>query len=363
MRILEVSDSRTWSGGTQQVLLLCQELSRLGENVALVTNTESELEKRARATGLKVKPIRMRQDYDLLAAWKIRDLILREKIDLIHAHHPTAHAVSLLAAKLSGIPSLIVTRRVIFKMKNNPFSKWKYQSSRINRYVAVCQAVQRLLEDYGVNHGRVQVIPSAVDVLRFNVDHDQATARKRWNINPGEVVVGTVGNNNWFKGYDYLLHAARIVIDKHPQTKFFFCGSRTEELYGPARKFSLEKNVILSGFRTDIPEILACFDIFVLPSLQEGIATAGIEAMASGLPLVGTKVGGIPDLVSEMNGLLIPPGNSQALAEAILRLIENPNLAKNLGLAGRRIAEQKFSKEKVSGQILELYQNTLNREI
>src|SRR5574341_439565 len=72
MRILEVSDSRTWSGGTQQVLLLCQELSRLGENVALVTNTESELEKRARATGLKVKPIRMRQDYDLLAAWKIR---------------------------------------------------------------------------------------------------------------------------------------------------------------------------------------------------------------------------------------------------------------------------------------------------
>jgi glycosyltransferase involved in cell wall biosynthesis len=361
MKILEVSDSRTWSGGTQQVLLLCQELSRRGEDVTLVTNTETELEKRATAAGLKVKPIRMRQDYDLLAAWKIRDLILEEKFDIIHAHHPTAHAISLLAAKLSGIPSLIVTRRVIFKIKNNPFSKWKYQSSRINRYVAVCQAVKQLLEDYGVNHGRVEVIPSAVDLLRFNLNQDRETARKRWGILKENIVVGTVGNNSWFKGYPYLLEAAIIVTGKHPQTKFFFCGKGTEQLFGQTQELGLEKNIILSGFRTDIPDILACFDIFVLPSLQEGIATAGIEAMASGLPLIGTQVGGIPDIVSKENGSLVPPGNPQALAEAILKLIENPILAENLGLAGRRIAEQRFSKEKVAGQILELYQDSLNR--
>jgi len=361
MKILEVSDSRTWSGGTQQVLLLCQELSRREEDVTLVTNTESELEKRGVASGLKVKPIRMRQDYDLLAAWKIRDLIIKEKFDLIHAHHPTAHAISLLAAKLSGIPSLIVTRRVIFKMKNNPFSKWKYQSFRINRYVAVCQAVKRLLEDYGVNHGRVEVIPSAVDLLRFNLSQDKETARKRWGILKEDIVVGTVGNNGWFKGYTYLLQAARIVTGKHPRTKFFFCGKGTEQMLIQAEELGLEKNVILSGFRTDIPDILACFDIFVLPSLQEGIATAGIEAMASSLPLIGTQVGGIPDIVSKENGLLVPRGNSQALAEAILKLLENPILAKNLGLAGRKMAEQRFSKEKVASQILELYQDSLNR--
>ena len=227
MKILEVSDSRTWSGGTQQVLLLCQELSRRGEDVTLVTNTESELEKRAVASELKVKPIRMRQDYDLLAAWKIRDLILEEKFDILHAHHPTAHAISLLAAHLSGIPSLVVTRRVIFKMKNNPFSKWKYQSSRINRYVAVCQEVKRILGNYGVNHGRVEVIPSAVDLGRFNLDTDKELARKRWNIHKGEVVIGTVGNNSWFKGYSYLLQAAKIVTGKHPQSRFFFCGVRS----------------------------------------------------------------------------------------------------------------------------------------
>jgi len=361
MKILEVSDSRTWSGGTQQVLLLCQELSKRGEDVTLVTNTESELEKRAMATGLKVKPIRMRQDYDLLAAWKIRDLILEEELDIIHAHHPTAHAISLLAAKLSGVPSLIVTRRVIFKMKNNPFSKWKYQSSRINHYVAVCQAVKRLLEDYGVNHGRVEVIPSAVDLLRFHLNQDKETARKTWGILKEDIVVGTVGNNSWFKGYPYLLEAAKIVTGKHPRAKFFFCGKGTQQLFGQAQELGLEKNAILSGFRTDIPDILACFDIFVLPSLQEGIATAGIEAMASGLPLIGTQVGGIPDLISQENGWLVPPGNPQALAEVILKLIENPILAKNLGQAGRRIAEQRFSKEKVAGQILELYQDSLNR--
>src|SRR4030067_1335757 len=119
MKVLEISDARGWSGGTQQVLLLCDELQKRGESVTLVTNTESELEKRAARIGLNVLPVRMRQDYDLLAVWQLRNLILKHKFDVIHAHHPTAHALSLLAAKLSGIPSLIVTRRVVFRIKQN----------------------------------------------------------------------------------------------------------------------------------------------------------------------------------------------------------------------------------------------------
>lgn len=360
MKVLQVSDARGWSGGTQQVLLLCEELRNKGAKVTLVTNTESELQKRGTKSGLRIVPLRMRQDYDLAAVWQLRKLILKEKFDLIHAHHSTAHAISLLAAKLSGIPSLVVTRRVIFGIKNNPFSKWKYCSPRISKFIAVCSQIKSLLSKYGVDQDRVAVIPSAVDLERFQPVCDKAEARQKWGIAPTEMVIGTVGNNGWFKGYPYLMQAAEVVSHKHPEARFFFCGKGTEELSKLARELQIESKVILSGFRNDIPQILSCFDTFVLPSLQEGIATAGIEAMASGLPVVGTQVGGIPDIVTEKSGMLVPPANPQALADAILHLIERPQLREQMGKEGRALAEQKFSKEKVTAEILELYRTSLN---
>ena len=338
---------------------MSQELARLNRDVTLVVNTGSELGRRATASGLKVFPVRMRQDYDLIAAWKLRDLIRKHRFDIIHAHHPTAHAISLLAAKLSGVPGLVVTRRVIFKIKNNPFSRWKYTSLRINRYVAVCREIKSILEDYGVNHNRVKVIPSAVDLESFRPVQDKSEARKKWGLNPDDVVVGTVGNSAWFKGHSYLMQAAQTVMQMHPNAKLFFCGKGTEDLIQKARELGIERNVILSGFRTDIPDILTCLDIFVLPSLREGIATAGIEGMAAGLPVIGTKVGGIPDIVSEETGLLVPPADSRALAEAIMRLIGDSKLKIQMGAAGRLKAQREFAKEKVAQQILELYQDAL----
>src|SRR4030067_1393500 len=142
----------------------------------------------------------MRQDYDLIAAWKLRDLIRKHSFDLIHAHHPTAHAISLIAARLSGIPGLVVTRRVIFKIKRNPFSRWKYLSHRINRFVAASNAIGRILQRYGVPPARVAVIPDAVDLERFNPKYDREEARKQLGIGISEKVIGTGGNIGWVKG-------------------------------------------------------------------------------------------------------------------------------------------------------------------
>src|SRR3989304_10042700 len=108
MKILQISDARGWTGGTQQVLLLCKELQARGEDVTLVTNTESELGKKASTAGLRVHPVKMRQDYDLWAVWKLKRLIEREKYDIVHAHHPTSHAICLMAVKLSGFTNFVV---------------------------------------------------------------------------------------------------------------------------------------------------------------------------------------------------------------------------------------------------------------
>lgn len=362
MRILQISDSVDWSGGTNQLYLLQQSLIKNGYNVILVSPPESELSKIAFKNNWAAKEIKMRQDYDLIAARQIGRIIAENKIDLIHAHHPKAHAISLLATLGKKNVSLIVTRRVIHAMRKNPFSYWKYNSRKISRLIAVSEEVKKNLLSIGVKDEKIIVIPDAVDVDYYRVK-DNTKIRQSFNIPPAVPLVGTVANYSDYKGHTFLLEAAKKVISHNPGVKFILAGRDTEKLLPLVKEFGITANVILAGFRQDVPDILAGLDVFVLPSLKEGLGSALLEAMAAGVPAIATRVGGMLDVIEDgKNGLSVPPSDALALEKAITNLLNNRPFALKLAENGYRTVQEKFAQEKVTKKIVAVYENCLKNK-
>ena len=348
-----------WSGGAQQVLLLAGALRRKGHELILACQPGSEISSRAQTAGIPIEFVRMRQDYDLIAVRNVVTLVRKRGIEVLHAQHSTAHAIGLMAAACSGVPVFTVTRRVVFPVKKNLFSRLKYLSARINGYVAISNAVRDELQKAGIAGERIEIIPSVVDAVQASADEGAAFRQELGLAN--EPVITTVANYADFKGQDFLIKAAARVRQVFPKVQFVLAGRDTEKLETLVDQMSLRRTVYLLGFRKDVPRILAGSDLFVLPSLQEAAGTALREAMAAGLPCVGTTAGGIPESIQDgRTGLLVPPADEKALASALIKLLEAPDMAQELAKAGETFAREKFSLDSAAGRTESFYKRLLD---
>ncbi len=357
MRLLFVSEATGWTGGAGQILMSAVELRRRGHEVAVacpaaVENGSSSLRARLAAADVPVHALEIRREIDLTAANRLRRLARDWAADIIHAHHPQAHAVALAALHLAAGPPLVVTRRVIFPVRSNPLSLYKYRSRRVSRYVAVCEAVARELESAGVARERIRVVPSAVEMERF-----EAARRARAQVRDGRPpIVMMVGNFSPIKGHEVLLRAAKIVIRERPDVRFRLVGRRTEALAGVVRAMGLARHVDLLGERWDISELLAQSHLFAMPSLQEGIGTALIEAQAAMVPVVASAVGGLPEVVTGgSTGLLVAPGDHESLAGGLLRLLRDPASAAEMALRGYERVRELFGRERAVDRLEAVY--------
>jgi len=201
------------------------------------------------------------------------------------------------------------------------------------------------LRPRGAAGTRTEVIPSGVDTERFRPRPEiRAQARDRLGLAIDDAVIGTVGRLEVRKGTAMLLEAAALLAKKglsELRVVVVGDGPLRDELPALAARLGIADRVRLLGDRSDIPEILAALDVFVLPSRSEGMSNALLEAMATALPVVATAVGGNPEVVSaEMTGVLVPPDDVNTMAEAMQRLVESPTLATQLGVAARRRVEE-----------------------
>jgi glycosyltransferase involved in cell wall biosynthesis len=183
---------------------------------------------------------------------------------------------------------------------------------------------------------KIEVIHNGIDLSKYKriPDDDIGRLKKHYGIKDNDMVIGEVANLRSMKGHVDIINAIPTLIEKHKNVKFFFAGEDASngEIARYAEEKNVDKYIIFAGFCNNIPEILSLFDIFILPSLWEGLPTAIIEAMAMGLPIISTKVGGIPELIDNAkNGILIEPKSPQQIASAILYLLENKDLAKSMG--------------------------------
>ncbi|MDP3730125.1 MAG: glycosyltransferase family 4 protein [Candidatus Omnitrophota bacterium] len=284
-------------------------------------------------------------------------IVKDNKIDLVHAHTRVSQVASYLASRRAGIP-YIATCHGYFnaKLSRRLFDTWG------EKVVAISEAVRRHLEkDFNVNRQRIEVIYNGIDLGRFSNIYSAdriATAKRSLGIQGG-VVVGTMGRLSSVKGQKFLVEAMKEVVSKSKDARCLIIGSGREEaaLKDLAKSLGLETRVIFTGAAyMDIPLYLACMDIFVLPSIEEGLGLALLEAMSLGRPCVASATGGIRDIVNDgVNGILTPVGDSNAIANAVLRILNDKPLAKNISESSRDFVRGRFSIEAMADKMIDLY--------
>jgi glycosyltransferase involved in cell wall biosynthesis len=271
--------------------------------------------------------------------------------DAIHAQLEFATILGGLAAHRRNIP-MISTLHTIGKP--DPFTRdalrFRLEARVLRRYadrvVAVSEFARReYLSGLGLPEDRVVTIHNGIEIERFRPEAGARTAaRSELGIPPNVPLAVTVAVLRPPKGIDDMLAAMPAALDRQPDLHYLVVGegSARRDLERLVSKYGLDERVILAGNRSDVPRMLAAADVFVLPSHTEALPTAVSEAMAAGLPVVATRVGGIPELVDRDTGILVERGDRHALAAAVCDIIEDPDLGRLLGERGARKAEQRL---------------------
>ncbi len=379
MRILHVNTERTWRGGEQQVAWLVEGLMQLGEGRhTLAVVPGGALEARARKAGWEVEPLAMRRGWSPATARRLGEIVRRGKFDLVHAHTAHAHTLAWLGVARHGLAPVIATRRVDFEIAQGPlrfFRRKKFQHPGIH-LIAISSAVREALVRGGAPPERITLVPSGIDPGRLRAGRGESEAlREEIGAGAKTLVIGNVGALTDHKGQIYLLRAAdhlrrwffTVTLGSRslPYTDFRVVlvgeGEDRPKLEEEIRRLHLEDKVLLAGFRSDVAGWYGAFDLYCVASHLEGLGTSMLDAMWMRLPLAATRTGGIVDAIQhEQNGLLVPPRDEEALARALIRLIDEPGLARRLGDAAHNTVESRFTVDRMVEGNLAVYHQILS---
>ena len=283
-------------------------------------------------------------------------LVKDEKIDLIYANTFKTALVGGIVGKLSGVP-------MIYHVRIFPNHGWLDNLATLlsTRIIANSKAVAKEL--HGTRR-KIKVIYNAIDLVRFKPHVGGDRIRKEFKINKYEKVVGMVGRVTPEKDHKTFIKAAIKVISALPDTKFFVVGdavSEEDEKYKRRiiqliESKGLGDKFIFTGFRDDIPEIMASLDVLVIPSIKEPWGRVAAEAMAMGKPVIGTNAGGLREIIDHgKTGILVPPEDPDSLAEATITLLNDEELRKSMGKRGRREVKENFNIAIITGQMEKLF--------
>lgn len=365
MRVLHVNTHMNIGGIGQYIVSLAKALKRRKVEF-FVASSGGELE--AELVRLDIRHILLDMNTKFEFAPKVfrsgrqlARIIKDKKIDLVHAHTRVSQVVSYLACRSAGIP-YIATCHGYFnaKLSRRLFDTWG------EKVVAISKAVRAHLEkDFNVNPRRIEVIYNGIDLNRFSniYSADQIARAKRSLGIQRQNVIGTMGRLSSVKGQKFLIEAMKEIVSKSKDTLCLIIGSGREEaaLKDLARSLGLENRVVFTGAAyMDIPLYLACMDIFVLPSIEEGLGLALLEAMSLGRPCVASATGGIRDIINDqVNGILTPAGDSSAIANAVLRILNDKHFAKSMSESAKDFVRTRFSIEAMADSMIDLYERVI----
>ena len=358
-----------WGGGAVVVRALTQRLMQEGYQVWVLCLSR-EVSRRFSEVGAKVVTSRYwRREInplDALAFYELLKLCRRVKFDIVHTHTSKGGFLGRIAARLAGVPIVIHT---VHGFSFNELTPWwttafyVYLERLASRFCDTMISVtnqHRLIaiEKRMASPDTIVTIHNGIDLSRFEGVTATESMRRELSLAREATLIGTVGRLTPQKGQTYLLKAMPRVVRKHPQTQLVFVGDGPQEaeLKDLAVELGVADHCRFLGFRRDVPELLACLNIFVQPSPREGLSITLLEAMAARRPVIATNITGNREVVDDgIDGVLCQPMNSTALAKALIDLIENPKKARLLGKRAREKVEQHFEEQMMLKQTLELY--------
>ncbi|HZZ12930.1 MAG TPA: glycosyltransferase [Paraburkholderia sp.] len=355
LKILHSESSRGWGGQEVRTIKEMLALRERGHDVELVCPSGARIGARSTELGFAVHHAPMRGGGDVRSMLTIKALLRRRSYDVLNTHSGHDSLVAGTAARLGRTPLVVRTRHLALPISSLATYTWIP-----HRVIAVSHYVRRYLISAGVSAGRVETIHDGI-AKPEPVAH--SALRAELGLGPDAVIGCMVAIMRDKKGHEDLIAAVRPLLAARPNLHFVLAGNGDlfERIKGIVDGLQLAHRIHLLGFRTDIPNVLRGCDLFVLPTHQEALGQSYIEAMAAGLPVIGTNVDGVPELIEHgVNGLLVPPKDAEALRAAIVQLIDDPAMRARLGEEGRRITDSRFGVDDMADETLDLYRRGLH---
>jgi len=358
LKILHVEGGRNLYGGALQALYLMEGLADRGHHNVLVCPAGSDLA-RAAAAYAEVRTMSMGGDLDLRLIPRLRHCLRRCRPDLAHLHGRIgADVMGGIACRLEGVP-VVHSRRV-----DNPEPRWmvalKYRLH--DRVIAISEGIGRVLLAAGLPPQKLRLVRSAVELRRFDRPCNRELLTSDLGVPVQARPIGIVAQLIPRKGHRFLIEALPPLVEAFPHLRLliFGKGPLEQDLRRRVTSAGLDGQVQFVGFREDLPDLLPCLELLVHPATREGLGVSLLQAASAGVPIVAGNAGGIPEAVRhEHNGLLVPPGDPQALGAAVATLLQDKGLARQLGAAGKALMRNEFSIDAMVEGNLAVYRELL----
>lgn len=373
--LLYVFDNMEFGGGERVFAQIINRLS--GERYKIIVAclpTGAFIEK-IEGNGAEINSVDMRNRFNPGVILQLSGLIKKEKVDIVHSQGARADFFARVAAKLASVPIVISTIpmpvegfdvRPIRKLIYTAFNR--FSECFVDRFIVVSDALEKMMiERHRIAPQRIVKIYNGIEKDEYciadeEIAHRRLRFRTKVNIGQDVAVIGIIGRLVWQKGFEYFIEAIPEVLKEYKQARFLLVGTGEleEELKVKSKKLKLEEKAIFTGFMSDIKDVLASIDVFVIPSLREGLPVVLLEAMAMKKPIVATNIEGIAEILENgVSGLLVPPRNSKALAEAVINMLTYKEKALRMGISARMIVEERFGVDIMVQKVEEVYEELL----
>lgn len=354
MRILHSESSTGWGGQENRTLNELIAMRERGHELAVVSRPGARIIERATEAGFPTFAVDMRGAIDFPAIFKLRRVMREFGADIVNTHSGRDTQLAGMAARsMRNRPRIVRTRHLALPIT----SKFSY-SVLPDHVVTVSKFVENYLVGAGIARQKITTVSTGVDFSRYDRSTVAGNLRAELGLSADALLIGTVAILRAKKGHAEILDAVPAVLQRFPNAHFVFAGdgAQTVNLTARIAADGLGDRVHLLGLRRDVTNILASLDVFVLPTHQEALGTAFIEAGAIGLPTVATNVDGVPEVIQDgLTGLLVPVHDGAAIAAALCKLLADPAYRQGMGANAAEFVRRKFSREAMAEGMELLY--------
>lgn len=361
MKILHLSSASSWRGGEQQIAYLIEELLSRGVECLVACRTGSVFEKYCQEKGIPFTSLPFKNTMDFVTAQAVKKLCNQEYVDLIHAHTSITHSVAVWAHMMGARAGIVVSRRIDNPVKKKWLTLFKYRYRGVKKIICVSHLIEKVVNQTVKRPEKTMTIHSGIDLRKFEVSPAELTLKTEFNIPEEHFLIGNASALAGHKDYPTFISVAEKLLQKGVKATFLIIGDgeEKEKLARLVAEKGLEKQVLFTGFRKDIPQVLPQLDIFLFTSETEGLGTTLLDAIACKVPVVATRAGGAPEvIIHEKTGLSCEVKAVEDLAKQTERLLSDPELREKL-IAGATLHLQNFTKETTARKTVAVYKQLL----
>jgi glycosyltransferase involved in cell wall biosynthesis len=358
--LFHIDAGREWGGTERQALALAREIRTRGFASRFVVQPETPLHKHASAEGLPVLPLNMPGGKNLWSALRLSAAMRRERCVLVHFHDPAGLAVGATAASMAKVPL-----RVLSRQTEPPRRSGGALAKGIDVVISGSEGLKDVLVRGGLPEKAIEVIPSGIDFSPYDGVPDRDYLRQEFSFAADDFLVGVVAGLEDPRSYQEVVGAAKIIADHAPKSRVIILGEGALRLEPDKKGHDLPADNVFYylGFRDHLPRVLASLDVFVTTSPLVGFGGGLLDAMACRIPVVAAGGGGMPEvLVHRETGLVVPHRDPRSLAEAVLKLYLDRNLAARLAQRGQETVREKYSTEAMARKTIAVYERLASRK-